>query len=242
MSACPPTSEKGVGKSAIEVLRSAPYFDRMPPQVVEDLAQIARFVSYPKNTFFVRKGEHPPGVGIILNGFICASTVSPDGNEFMISMQEFDSVVALTTVLDRKPAFRDSKTQMDTDVLLCPRVEFLEVLDRDPLSYRHFISVLSERIRAAHRIIDGLALYSLRQRLARLLCTLGDPKMRNGLQKSPIIPLTQDDLASLLGVTRHATNRELKRLEHAGLLQVGYGTIVVKDLSALAAMIQPIES
>jgi CRP/FNR family transcriptional regulator, cyclic AMP receptor protein len=229
-------------RSAIEILRVAPCFDEMPLEVVERFSAIARFVSFPKNTFFVRKGEHPPGVAIILSGSICASTVSAEGNEFMISMREFDSVVALTTVLDRKPAFRDSKTQIETEVLLLPRKEFLEVLDESPVSYRYFISGLSERVRAAHRIIYELALCSLRQRLARLLCTLVNPKNRSELPKSAVIPLTQDDLANLLGVTRHATNRGLKRLEQAGLVHARYGTIVVNDLPALAAMAESAEA
>ncbi|ARP79203.1 hypothetical protein CAL11_12005 [Bordetella genomosp. 6] len=44
---------------------------------------------------------------------------------------------------------------------------------------------------------------------------------------------TQDALATLLGVSRHAVNRELKQLANQGLVGLGYGEIWVRDLERL---------
>ncbi|MFQ6748660.1 helix-turn-helix domain-containing protein, partial [Bordetella pertussis] len=44
---------------------------------------------------------------------------------------------------------------------------------------------------------------------------------------------TQDALATLLGVSRHAVNRELRQLANQGLVGLGYGEIWVRDLERL---------
>jgi CRP/FNR family transcriptional regulator, cyclic AMP receptor protein len=47
------------------------------------------------------------------------------------------------------------------------------------------------------------------------------------------VNLTQDDLAAMLVVTRHAVNRELKHLEQAGLIVTGYGYVELNDIAGL---------
>ena len=48
------------------------------------------------------------------------------------------------------------------------------------------------------------------------------------------IPLTQEDLAGLAGVTRATVNRVLRREEKAGAVNLGRGRLVVVDREALA--------
>jgi len=47
------------------------------------------------------------------------------------------------------------------------------------------------------------------------------------------VTLTQDDLAAMLVVSRHAVNRELKNLENDGLISTGYGYVELINLDGL---------
>jgi CRP-like cAMP-binding protein len=49
-----------------------------------------------------------------------------------------------------------------------------------------------------------------------------------------VIPLTQEDLAELAGVTRPTANRVLKKEERRGLLTLTRGSITVTDQKGLA--------
>ncbi|MFJ0683338.1 Crp/Fnr family transcriptional regulator [Bordetella bronchiseptica] len=108
----------------------------------------------------------------------------------------------------------------------------LDILDGDPGLYRYFVKLLCSRIRTAHAIIDELALRSLPQRLPRLLgaLTAGRP---GDDERGIAVAQTQDALATLLGVSRHAVNRELRQLANQGLVGLGYGEIWVRDLERL---------
>jgi len=50
-----------------------------------------------------------------------------------------------------------------------------------------------------------------------------------------LIPLTQEDLAGLAGVTRPTVNRVLKKEEHRGTVKVSRGSIAITDIGGLAA-------
>jgi len=49
------------------------------------------------------------------------------------------------------------------------------------------------------------------------------------------LPITQTELSELAGVTRPTANRVLRRLESAGVVALGRGTITVLDVAALRA-------
>ncbi len=49
-----------------------------------------------------------------------------------------------------------------------------------------------------------------------------------------VIPLTQEDLANLAGVTRPTVNRVLKKEEDRGTLRVARGSIVILDRARLS--------
>ncbi|NYT80444.1 Crp/Fnr family transcriptional regulator [Alcaligenaceae bacterium] len=218
-------------------MKATRWFKTLPDEVLTAFASRAYVLSLERGALLTRKGEQPPGVGILISGAICASTVSLEGHEFTLSMTEFDGIIGLAAALDGKPSLRDSRVLSAAEVLIIPRSDFLAVLDQHPSFYKCFSHALCDRIRTANRIIDELALLSLRQRLARLLDMLVNTAADNDAASPGLIVQTQDELAHLLGVSRHAVNRELKRLEQAGMLQVGYGNIQITDSKLLSELI-----
>ena len=50
-----------------------------------------------------------------------------------------------------------------------------------------------------------------------------------------VVPLRQDDLATMVGTTRPTANRVLQQLVDDGLVTLGRGRIEIDDLDALAA-------
>ena len=122
----------------------------------------------------------------------------------------------------------------------------LEAAETMALHRREF-----EAVRAAHRGIDELLvaaltdeIHGLSRRLLDALYLPADKRLvgqlvelcavydRNG-DATLVIPLTQDDLASLAGTTRSTVNRVLKGLEGTGTLVVRRGRIDVLDRAQL---------
>ena len=68
-------------------------------------------------------------------------------------------------------------------------------------------------------------------RLARNLAAMFNPHLYPGI--GPTLPISQEELAQLAGLSRQRANQALQRLEQAGLLRIEYGGITVTDLEGL---------
>ena len=56
---------------------------------------------------------------------------------------------------------------------------------------------------------------------------------RNGAEKTVVVPLTQDVIASLAGASRPTTNQALRAVETAGIVTIGRARIEILDPAAL---------
>jgi len=217
--------------AALELLRANACFGQMAPTAIAAFAGIAQWQRLAHGELLAGRGTAAPGVALILKGAIHTSSYSDDGHEFALSMLEFDGIWGVAAVLDGGGMLRDSRAYQETDLLLLPRDAFLDILESEPDLYAHFVKLLCRRIRTAHAIIDELALRSLRERLPRLLVALSAGHAHT--DKGIAVAQTQDALATLLGASRPAVNRELKQLAGWGLIGLGYGEIWVRDLEGL---------
>ncbi|AKQ56472.1 Crp/Fnr family transcriptional regulator [Bordetella hinzii] len=228
-----PAREKG-RDAILAHLRASPCFADMPGHVLAAFADIAQWRTLAHGELFASRGSEAPGVVLIIRGAIHTSSFSGEGHEFALSMLEFRGLWGLAAVLDGGGMMRDSRACQETEILILPKPAFLAIVEREPGLYRHFVTLLCQRIRTAHAIIDELALRTLNQRLPRLLCALSAD--RPATERGIAVPQTQDTLATLMGVSRNAVNRELKQLESLGLVGLGYGGIWVRDVAGLKAL------
>jgi len=72
---------------------------------------------------------------------------------------------------------------------------------------------------------------ALRERLVRRLLVL-HPAIEPGSGEA-VLPMTQADLARMLGTSRSRANAELRRLESEGLVRSGYRGITLLDVPRL---------
>jgi CRP-like cAMP-binding protein len=91
--------------------------------------------------------------------------------------------------------------------------------------------ILVQRVDELSGLLVEAMYDSLEVRVVRRVVRLAETyPTRNG---HVTIPLTQDELAELVGGTRPSVNQVLRRLVDQGLLQVGRGRIIVNDIASL---------
>jgi CRP/FNR family cyclic AMP-dependent transcriptional regulator len=109
----------------------------------------------------------------------------------------------------------------------------VERLDAQPALWRAMAPPLLLGARAVGRTLMDYQTGSTRQRLAATIARLaqlygagdGSPGLR--------LALSQDDLATMLQVSRQSINREMRVLEAQGLVGSEYGAVSVHQLAAL---------
>ena len=112
------------------------------------------------------------------------------------------------------------------------RAPFYRLLDKRPEIDRHLLLLLCERVRWTSRLVADSAFLSVPDRLLRRLMDLlpgGEKVDGEGVR----IKISQLELATYLGVSRQVVNGYLRKWQKAGQLELGRGSITVRDADEL---------
>ena len=96
------------------------------------------------------------------------------------------------------------------------------------------VELLAERVRrVSDQLVDAHTMPAderVVKELARLVECLGPA---TSADTGVVIPITQEELASLAGSTRPTANRALRSLAADGVVEIGRGKLVVRDADRL---------
>jgi CRP-like cAMP-binding protein len=98
------------------------------------------------------------------------------------------------------------------------------------------MEILCSRIRGTSEQAEDLALLDLRKRLAKKLLSLADEENEGG---KAVIRHSQQDLASMVGITRESINKHLGAWAKDGLVAVGRNEIEIIDEQGLRDIFEP---
>ena len=101
-----------------------------------------------------------------------------------------------------------------------PRADFEEALGRDGAVLREVARQLGRRLKLAENRLEDRVFRDVEARVARVLLELAErfgSSAEAGWMRLDL-PVTQSDLATLVGTTRQSVNTSLRRLGDAGLL------------------------
>jgi CRP-like cAMP-binding protein len=94
------------------------------------------------------------------------------------------------------------------------------------------LRLCGERLRWTSGLLEDAALLDAPARLAKRLLSLGQlhgERSGNGFR----LRISQEDLASFLGVSRQAVNQQLQAWKAQGWVELGRGVVTVLDAAAL---------
>jgi CRP-like cAMP-binding protein len=96
--------------------------------------------------------------------------------------------------------------------------------------------LLARRVRLLYGLVEDAMLRSMRTRVARRLLALahGDATLSSDTRLE--VPVSQEALAMMLGITRQTLSKELKTLARDGVLRLAYGRIEISSPQALKAI------
>lgn len=118
-------------------------------------------------------------------------------------------------------------------IYVIPRDTFVRVCDDHPELWREISDLLTARKRQLEKKIELLCLRDVEYRIlyymAELAKTFG--AKTNGAEYS--IPLSQGELASLIGATRETTSTTLNHLARKGVIRLGRRQLIVPSIDGV---------
>ena len=200
---------------------------------IRDLAAFVRVHpcrSFRKGHIIFYQHDTPQSLLAIRSGFIKVHDLSDDGSEQLIWLAKKYDILPLEWLFGASPHADFFYTAFtDVEVFTIPRQEFLNfasqrqdillaIIDAMATKYNDLLHRLNaaQKPRAREKVVHALL----------FIATRFTGTDQPGLA-TVTLPITHQDIASLIGLTRETTARELKKLKDEGLVSYNKGSFAI---------------
>jgi CRP/FNR family cyclic AMP-dependent transcriptional regulator len=168
----------------------------------------------------------------VVSGGIKASSLREDGKEAILVVLEAGNWFGEISLIDHQPRTHDATAAGEAEVLALPRAAFDRLMKR-PAFAMAVCRMLAARVRSLYGMVEDATLRSTRARVARRLLLLARGDATQARDARPVVPVSQEALAMMLGVSRQTLSKELQGLVQGGAVTLGYGRIEIASLQRL---------
>lgn len=158
----------------------------------------------------------------VRSGFIRIHDSSPTGDEQLVWVAKKYDFVPLEWLFSDVQVSRFYYTAFtDLEAYVVNKAEFLAYIQKHPEIMPHVVRAISNKCTAAMLLINAIQKPRVREKLVYTLSFisshLADPATPE-VERSVMVPLTQQDLADLSGMARATAAVELKKLKDEGCI------------------------
>jgi CRP-like cAMP-binding protein len=218
------------------LLRSAGFLERLEVDDRAALLRLGHARRYRQGTPIIFQGDHNDTVFLILQGRAKVNLVTADGHEIVLTvlgpgdmLGEFEAIDD-----DGSPRTAGSVVLEAAECRVFTGEEFRGYLAEHPRATVELLRAIIRRLHAADRRRTDSGSLDTGHRLARFLLELINQDGHAGASGIDIdIPLTQEELASLIATSRQSVVRALTSLRSRGLVVTARRKIIVRDLDGL---------
>lgn len=187
---------------------------------------------------FYSAGDLPGYAYQIRSGRASIYTIDESGRRFLLKFYVPGEWAGSVSLIDGEThtVFAEAVGEVRAGVIR--RAEFEKLRADDPAIERALTQQLARALRRTVGFWKDATLRSVEARVASRLLWMIEGEGRV-LGDGVRIVFAQDDLGSMVGASRQTVNRTIGQMKEAGLIEVGYGALVVKDCEGLGRLARP---
>ncbi|MEO6606207.1 MAG: Crp/Fnr family transcriptional regulator [Aeromicrobium sp.] len=195
----------------------------------------ARSRSFAKGEIVFHEGDRSDSVHLVGAGHLAVVVSTPDGDLATLNvLGPGDWFGELSMLREQAPTPRSATIRsLDaSQTWVLTQSAFHQLCKSHPGIERLVDNLRAARIRKLSADLLEARYVDLDRRLYGALLDLA--AVFSDRDAGSLIPLTQDQLADMVGGTRPSVNQILQRLAHEGVVQIGRGKVMVLDAADLA--------
>lgn len=221
---------------ALEALGRCRLFAGLNRDALRGIARTLRVRRFRKGEVLFHEGDPGDALFIVACGAVKVVVPSEEGGEAILATLRRGDFLGELALLDGAPRSASAIALEATQALALPRDQFRALADTEPAIRDALLAALATELRRLTAHVAELHFLDLTGRLAARLARLSEEHGERLPDGSIRLdgPLTQGDLAAMIGATRQSVNKLLGEFEQDGLLRLERDCIVVPDPQALA--------
>ncbi|MBN1637035.1 MAG: Crp/Fnr family transcriptional regulator [Deltaproteobacteria bacterium] len=203
----------------LEFLQSTQLFSDIPAEQLGILSRSAREKKYAAGQFIISESDEVQSFFIVKKGMVKLFKTSFDGKEQTIYLFRPGEMFCLCSTLNASVYPADAMALEESTLLVLPG-DVLEVEARqNPRILFNMLSVLCHRLKDTLTLVESLSLKEIPQRFASFL--LMSTRQSDGKGGDIVeLPVTQRELAKMLGATPETLNRVMKKMVEEGMISM----------------------
>jgi CRP/FNR family cyclic AMP-dependent transcriptional regulator len=221
----------------LSILSEVALFRGLTAEQVSKMRPQLRRRTFPASTNILTAEEPGETVYVVLEGSVKVYVSRPDGTEVVLAVLGRGELVGEMSLADSLGRSANVITLEETSFLLIDLRTFRASMEEMPTIALNLANVVSRRLRLANAHLRSVAAMDVTERVAAQLLALareyGEPSPGGGTLIP--LPLTQGDLAGMVGASRVRVNQAMAFCKKRRYLSVGTDhRITVHDADALA--------
>ena len=187
----------------------------------------------PHGEVIVRQGDHVSSLFLVTTGAVRLSSVTASGREIVVGLLCRGDLFGESALLG-DPSLVRAQAVGPTTVLALPIASMRAMLERTPATAEELLRLIAARLHRTSAALEDAMAADLPSRVVGRLRELADDHGVPGPHGVRLrIPLTQDELARMVGASRESVNRTVGALAARGVVRSGGGRFVITDPDAL---------
>lgn len=221
--------------TSLETLQTSPLFAGLGRQALKEIAGALLTEKWPKNRQIVGPLTTAKCFRIVMRGRVkITRSNSRDGREIILWLLGPGDGFDVAALLDGEPHAASAWTLDEVTTLCAPMPVFRQWLDRFPPLRLATHRYVAAKLRELSGLASDLALHDTSTRLAHLLLRhLERDGVSDEGRLDPMLDLSREDLASLIGSVRVVVSRALAEMRREGIVAFHDGALRIASIKRL---------
>ena len=218
-----------------ETLATVPFFSGLGADALESVGRVVRNRRFRRGEVIFHQGDPGDALFIVMSGAIKIVLPSDSGEEAILATLRAGDVFGELALLDGAPRSATAAALEPSETLILPRDRFRDLIATEPAVRDALLASIAGELRRLTNHVEELHFLDITGRLASRLARLAAESGRGQPDGSIRLrsPLTQGDLAAMIGCTRQSVNKLLGLFTDDRLIRLERDSIVILDLERL---------
>ena len=209
-----------------KLLAQIPALAKLSLEDLTALAAAARRRRYRHGEVIFHRDDPGDSLHIIESGRVEIVLPSEEGDDLILAILGPGEFFGDLSLLDGAPRSATAMAREPTTTVAVRRTDFLAWLQARPGAATTIFEALARRLRATNELLGDVAFLEAPRRLAKRLLEVALAAPEPG--RGPVqVRLTQEELASLVGISRESVNKHLRAWQEQGLVSLGRGRVQI---------------
>jgi len=215
----------------MEVLVKCPLFKGISLAEIDHLLESIPYQTkkYEKDSLIAQSGEECRSLMVILKGSVKGEMIDFSGKSIKIEDIEPPKPLAIAFLFGENNRYPVNIVANNlVEILYLPKSSVIQLMQSSALFLKNFMNMISSKTQFLSDKIRFLSFQTIRGKIAHYLLQLS-----HTLEGEIILPKSQEELATMFGVTRPSLGRALREMHNENIIKAKGKSIKIVDRDLL---------